>query len=88
MEGSDEILEQEDYAACCCATQNMLLAAHAAGLTSKWSTGGLATSIPAKTYLGIRPRDRIVGYVYLGYPSSGELEEGARTTPLIDWHGI
>ena len=87
-EGADKFVEQEDYAACCCATQNLLLAAHAAGLASKWSTGALATSVAAKTYLGLQLVDRIVGYVYLGYAAGEGSEKGARAAPSIDWRGL
>ena len=64
----DPVRDLEDYAACCCAVQNLLLAAHARGLAAKWSTGALAESNAAKRWLGIAEHDRIVGYIYLGYP--------------------
>ena len=35
----DPLLDREDYAACCCAVQNLLLGATALGLGSFWSTG-------------------------------------------------
>ena len=63
----DPVRDLEDYAACCCATQNLLLAAHARGLAAKWSTGALAESPAAKRWLGLAACDRIVGYIYLGY---------------------
>lgn len=63
---SDPEKDLEDYAACACATQNLLLAAHATGLTAKWSTGTMTVSPAAKQFLGLAPDDRIVGYVYLG----------------------
>jgi nitroreductase len=66
---SDPEQDLEDYAACSCATQNLLLAAHAAGLAAKWSTGKMAASTAAKRFLDLDPADRIVGYVYLGYPA-------------------
>jgi nitroreductase len=63
---SDPEKDLEDYAACACATQNLLLATHAAGLAAKWSTGKMTTSPAAKRFLGLEPDDRIVGYVYVG----------------------
>jgi nitroreductase len=63
---SDPEKDLEDYAACACATQNLLLAAHAAGLAAKWSTGKMTVSPAAKRFLGLDPDDRIVGYVYIG----------------------
>jgi len=64
----DPVRDQEDYAAVCCAVQNMMLAATARGLATKWSTGALAEHPAAKRWLGIGPDDRIVAYLYLGYP--------------------
>ena len=91
-EDADAVRDLEDYAACCCATQNLLLAAHAAGLASKWSTGALARSPAAKAHLGLEPRDRIVGYIYLGYGTgdgTGDRTEAAeRSAPRIDWRGL
>ena len=50
----DQVRDQEDYAAVCCAVQNMMLAATARGLASKWSTGALAENPAAKRWLGNR----------------------------------
>jgi nitroreductase len=85
---SDAVTDLEDYASCCCATQNMLLAAAAVGLGSKWSTGVLSRSPAAKAHLGLGPLDRIVGYVYLGYPAEAPVRDEERAVPSIDWRGI
>jgi nitroreductase len=63
----NEEKDLEDYAACACAVQNLMLAAHDAGLVSKWSTGAMAAYPGAKVFLGLAPTDRIVAYIYLGY---------------------
>ena len=77
----------EDYAACACATQNLLLAAHAEGLAAKWSTGKLALSPGAARYLGLAPADRIVAYVYVGYATQAGAARGPQRTPAeITWH--
>jgi nitroreductase len=80
---TDDVRDLEDYAACCCATQNLLVAAHAAGLATKWSTGTMAHSAAAKRFLGIDAADRIVGFVYLGVPA-GEMVAGGRRSPSAD----
>lgn len=78
----------EDYAACCSATQNLLLAAHAEGLVTKWSTGTLATAPPVFEYLGLARQDRIVAFVYLGFPTEGSAPRPAQRAPAqIDWRG-
>ncbi|MDA1061453.1 MAG: nitroreductase [Chloroflexi bacterium] len=77
----------EDYAACACATQNLLLAAHAEGLAAKWSTGKLALSAGAAHYLGLEARDRIVAFVYVGYAAPDAAPRGSRRSPAaITWH--
>jgi nitroreductase len=84
----DSVRDLEDYAACACATQNLLLAAHAEGLAGKWSTGKLAHSEGARRYLGLAEHDRIVAYVYLGYAATAVASEPRRSAPLTTWHGV
>ena len=50
----DPVRDQEDYAAVCCAVQNMMLAATARGLASKWSTGALAENRRGQALAGNR----------------------------------
>jgi nitroreductase len=84
----DAVRDLEDYAACACATQNLLLAAHAEGLAAKWSTGKLAHSAGARRYLGLGEHDRIVAYVYLGYAATTVPAEPRRNAPVTTWHGV
>lgn len=85
----DPMRDLEDYAAASCATQNLLLAAHGEGLASKWSTGAMATMPPAFEYFGLAPTDRIVGFVYLGYPADGSEERAAERQPaVVSWRGL
>ncbi len=77
----DPVRDQEDYAAVCCAVQNMMLAATARGLASKWSTGALAENPAAKRWLGISEQDRIVAYLYLGYAPDEMREMPAERRP-------
>ena len=65
----DPVTNLEDYASVCCATQNLMLAAHAEGLATKWRTGDMCDYPASKEFLGLDPKDRIVGYIYLGHPS-------------------
>ena len=84
----DPILDLEDYAACACATQNLLLTAHAEGLAAKWSTGMLAQYPAAKEYLGLAPIDRIVAYIYLGEAAVETAPAAERGTPQVEWRGL
>ena len=82
----EPVRDLEDYAACCCAAQNLMLAAHARGLATKWSTGALAESSAAKRWLGIAETDRIVAYLYIGYaPDSARVPTPARKPAEIIW---
>ena len=84
----DPVRDREDYAAVCCAVQNMMLAATARGLASKWSTGALAENAAAKRWLGIGDRDRIVAYLYLGYAPEEMREMPAERRPAeVVWRG-
>jgi nitroreductase len=87
----DPVRDLEDFAACACATQNLLLAAHASGLAAKWSTGAAAASPAAKRFLGLDPADRLVAYVYLGYPAEEARDSRRRpaadVTRWLGWHG-
>jgi nitroreductase len=85
----DSVRDLEDYAACCCAAQNLMLAAHAEGLGTKWATGRLSRYARAKELLGLRPRDRIVGYIMTGYPApEPDAEEPRRSPPSVGWRGL
>ncbi len=77
----DAVRDQEDYAAVCCAVQNMMLAATARGLATKWSTGALAENPAAKRWLGIGEQDRIVAFLYVGYAPDEMREMPAERRP-------
>ncbi len=64
---SDAFRRQEDYAAVCCAVQNLLLSVTADGKASKWGTGAVTTDIESYQLLGIDPSGQtIVGFIYVG----------------------
>ena len=52
------------------AIQNILLGATAAGLSSFWSTAPIIDSPRALALCGFAPEDRILGIIYLGWPTS------------------
>jgi nitroreductase len=71
----DEIVAEEDYAATCCAVQNLLLAATDQGLGAQWSTHPMLRDAVVLHELGLDPlKMRLVAMVYLGYPSVVPLE--------------
>lgn len=65
----DELLQQEDYASCCCALQNLMLYLSEAGLASKWATGPITRDSRFYDMLGIdEAQEFIVGLLFYGYP--------------------
>jgi nitroreductase len=67
---SDDFRRQEDYAACCCAIQNLQIALWSVGIGTKWSTGEVTRHPEFHKLLGIdSDRQTVVGMVWYGYPA-------------------
>jgi len=65
----DELLQQEDYAACCTAVQNLLLYLWKAGVGSKWTSGDITRDPRFFKLIGIDAADSfVVGLIWYGYP--------------------
>jgi nitroreductase len=72
-------VQHEDYAAIACAIQNLSLALWAEGVGSKWSTTAVMHDPRSYPLLGIdHERERIVGFVWLGYPARSEPAKARR----------
>lgn len=69
MENHPKVPVEEQLVAAACATQNLLLAAPAAGWGAILLTGWPAFDGTVRTGLGFQPKDKLVGFVYLGTPS-------------------
>lgn len=63
-----KIPEEEEVIAVGCAAQNILLHATAYGIGSFWSSGRFIQSREAFELMGLEAPDRILGFIYLGYP--------------------
>jgi nitroreductase len=88
LQQGDETRRREDFAATCCAVQNILLAAWAEGLGMQWSTNVLISDPWTYETLGIDPeQETIIGFLYIGYPAETPtvqrkpLDEVIRRTP-------
>ena len=67
---ANPIVAQEDYAATCCAIQNLLLAATDNGLGAQWSTHPMIRDKLVLALLGLdETQTQIVSMLYLGYPA-------------------
>ncbi|MGB5246122.1 MAG: nitroreductase [Woeseia sp.] len=66
---ADALRQQEDYASCCCAIQNLTLYLSEARVASKWSTGAITRDARFYKLLGIDENEvMIVGLIFYGYP--------------------
>jgi nitroreductase len=70
--GRDEVETLENYAACAAAVQNMQLTAHSLGLATIWRTGTFAYHPYMRDFFELEENDKIVAYLYLGYPDMSE----------------
>lgn len=69
LKNGDATKNLEDYAAACCAMQNVQLAAWAEGVGMQWSTGPITLEKDTYDLLGIHhEREYIIGFFYMGYP--------------------
>ena len=61
--------QREDYAAVCCAIQNIQLAAWSIGVGIQWSTGPITLEPNTYQVLGMDSNNEyMVGFLYMGYP--------------------
>lgn len=81
LQEGEEQRQREDYAAVCCAAQNVMLAAWAEGIGTKWSTSGVTRDPLAYRLLDLDPdRFDIIGFLFAGYPA--EVPTRDRRLPL------
>ncbi|OYD59788.1 nitroreductase [Fictibacillus aquaticus] len=64
------VLIKEEYAAVCCAVQNMLLTAHDLGLGAIWRTGAAAYHPKVKDFFKLPQSSEMVAFLYIGYPEN------------------
>lgn len=65
----DELLQKENYAACCAAIQNLCLYLWKAGVGSKWTTGDITRDSRFIDIAGIDAAQAfVVGLIWYGYP--------------------
>lgn len=77
---SGKVPEIEEVTATGCALQNLLLVAAEKGLATKVRTGDMAYEKELHKFLQLDENDKIIGFVYVGYPKK-ESEIKAQRTP-------
>ena len=74
---ANAIRATEDYAACCCAAQNLMLYLWSVGIGMKWTTGAVTREPKFYEILGMDPNaETVVGLFWYGYPA--EIPPGNR----------
>jgi nitroreductase len=67
---ADANIDRENYAACCCAVQNLMLYLWQRGVGVKWTTGGITRQSRFYDAIGIDPAaEMIVGHFWYGRPA-------------------
>jgi len=61
------IPEIEEIEAVACAVQNIYLSLNSYGIGGYWTTGGPTYSESAKSFFGLSPADKLMGFFYMGY---------------------
>ncbi len=75
----EKIPEIEEIEAVACAVHNMHLTASALGMAAFWSTPPLVYADGMRQWLGLSdPRDKCLGFLYLGWPESETWPESRR----------
>lgn len=69
MEDHPKVPPVEQVLAAGCAAQNILNAAHAKGYGAIMLTGWVAYDPTVKEALGLKPKDAIIAFIYMGTPS-------------------
>jgi len=65
----DPLLDRENYAACCCAAQNLMLYLWPQGIGVKWTTGGITRQPRFYDLLGVdSATESVVGFFWYGVP--------------------
>ncbi len=84
VQGNNDEVTQENYAATACAVQNLMLAAHSMGIGVGWSTGRPCLA-NVGTAIGAEPDWDIVGALYIGYPAKIQHRQSeAQRKPVND----
>ena len=83
--GDSEEMTQENYAAACCAVQNLLLAAVAEGLAGDWSTGNTTRHPALAETLGGEPDWTMVGALFIGQPARPSASVRAPADEVTAW---
>ncbi|MFZ0486804.1 MAG: nitroreductase [Arenicellales bacterium] len=70
VRSSDPLRQKEDYAACCCAVQNLFLYLWSRSIGTKWTTGPVTRTDAFYDLIWVDPVvEEVVGLLWYGYPN-------------------
>jgi len=79
------VVDEENFAAVCCAVQNILLESTARGLCSFWSTGKFFKQPLMSQILKVSDSERFVGAIWLGYGDQPEAPARKPASEFTTW---
>jgi len=82
-----KVVPIEDVEATAAAVENLLLSAHDQGLAAMWRTGDAAYDAHVKEFLGLRPEDHLLGFIYVGYPDATPAPRRRSAEGKVEWRG-
>lgn len=87
MERHDVVPEIEEVCAVACAVQNMWLTASAHHVGCYWSTGGITFYEEAKPFFGLKEKDKLLGFLFIGTPKTEKWPRGKRkpAEDKVEW---
>jgi len=86
LQDGDDIKKREDYAAVCCAMQNVALAGWAEGVGMQWSTGPITLEENTFKLLGVDyEKEYIIGFFYTGYPDEVLVPRRKPLSEVLSW---
>jgi nitroreductase len=79
MKRNEIVPEVEEVSAVACAVQNMYLTATAYGIGCYWGSGGITYKAEAHEFFGLGPKDKLLGFLYIGNLKSDKWPTGKRS---------
>ena len=83
--GQDEFASRENYAAVCCALQNVALAGVAEGLSVTWETGRVTRVPGLRERFGAEEDWEMVTMLSIGYPDEGSVSSRTGVEHFVTW---
>lgn len=81
----EKLPEIEEVEAVACAVQNMYLTAAAYGVGCYWGSGGITYYPEAKDFFGLGPKDKLLGFLYIGMPKKWPAGKRGPVAEKVKW---